>query len=89
MSALATDRALLIALAVALVSYLTRRLALSRHAAAQSPLLGVMRGYGMRAHIRPTWWSALSQVARVVWWVSAPTAVLSLVLNVVRVGRHL
>lgn len=84
MSALATDRALLIALAVALVSYLTCRVAIARHVAAQSPLLGVP---GVR--IRPTGWSVLYRVARVVWWLSAPTAALSLVLNVVRVGRHL
>jgi len=82
-SALATDRALLIALAFALVSYLTCRLALSRHAAAQSPFFT----FGTRQ--RPTWWVALYRVARGVWWVSAPTAALSLVLNVVRVGRHL
>ena len=89
MSALATDRALLIALAVAVVSYLTCRVAIDRHAAAQSPLLGVERYLGMRAHVRPTAWSSLYRVARGVWWVSAPTAALSLVLNVVRVGRHL
>lgn len=89
MSALATDRALLIALAVALASYLTCRVAIARHDAAQSPLLGVERYLGLRAHVRPTGWSALYQVARVVWWLSAPTAALSLVLNVVRVGRHL
>lgn len=89
MTALATDRALLIALAVALVSYLTCRAAIARHAAAQSPLLGVERCLGMRARVRPTGWSVLYHAARVVWWLSSLTAVLSLVLNVVRVGRHL
>jgi len=86
-SALATDRALLIALAVALVSYLACRVALALHAAAQpAPRL---IGRNLYRGVRPTAWVTLYRVVRVVWWLAVLTAVLSLLLNAVRVGRHL
>lgn len=81
LATLSTDGALFLVTCLVIASWCLMRVARSLHLARQSP---VLLPVGIE---RPSLWASASRLGRLALWVTAPVAVLSLALNLIRFAR--